>query len=210
MKDQYFGDVNDYLKYALLIHLSGRGGLSTGICWMLTHPDGRTDGSACGYLNKSRDFRHFAPDLFDLLYTAVVVEKDRRVARFASTALLRNAVYHSSYLPDDKEGRDAYFRECLTALKDVDWVFVDPDNGVEVPSTASGRKGSSKFIYWHEVAAFYQTGKSVLIYQHFPRKSARALSQSACSFTERSNRGPENNYVHNRSSRLCGCSTTAA
>jgi hypothetical protein len=171
VKDQYFGDVNDFRKYALLIHLSGQGILRTGICWMLTAPDGRADGSALNYLNHPCDFRYLSPDLFDLLHNAVIIDKDRRIEKLEGAMLLRNAVYHSPYLPDDKEGRLEYFRDASLTLQNADWVFFDPDNGIEVPSITLGRKRSSKFLYWHEVGACYQAGKSVLIYQHFPRKA---------------------------------------
>jgi len=171
VKDQYFGDVNDYRKYAILTTLSGGGTLRTGVCWMLTPPDGRTDGSALSYLSQRREFRHFAPSLFDLLHDAVMIDNDRRVARLECATLLPNAVYYSPYLPDDKEGRLEYFRDAAVKLRPVDWVFFDPDNGIEVPSIALGRKGSSKFLYWQEVVTCYQAGKSILVYQHFPRKA---------------------------------------
>ena len=44
MKDQYFGDVNDFRKYGLLRLLTLQDGLRLGVCWMLTAPDGRPDG----------------------------------------------------------------------------------------------------------------------------------------------------------------------
>jgi len=138
---------------------------------MLTPPDGRTDGSALGYLSQPRQFRHLAPDLFDLLHHAVVIDNDRRVARLEGAALLPNAMYHSPFVPDDKEGRLEYFRDVEVKLRLADWVFFDPDNGIEVPSIPLGRKRSSKFLYWQEVVTCYQAGKSVLVYQHFPRKA---------------------------------------
>jgi len=36
MKNQYFGDINDYRKYGLLRGLSNKGEISTLVCWMLT------------------------------------------------------------------------------------------------------------------------------------------------------------------------------
>jgi DNA helicase II / ATP-dependent DNA helicase PcrA len=42
VKDQYFGDVNDYIKYGLLRCLS-RAGIGVGVCWMLTPNDQGTD-----------------------------------------------------------------------------------------------------------------------------------------------------------------------
>ncbi len=182
MKDQYFGDINDYLKYGLLLALSDEGRLRTGVCWMLTSADGRTDGSSLSYLHRAEQFRDYAPTVFDFLHRAVIVEKDRRVARFEESSLLPNAVYHSPILPDRKEGRIAYFGEAVGTFRHADWVFFDPDNGLEVPSILLGRKGSSKFLYWAEAVATYRAGKSVLIYQHFPRKQrtlfVKALAKS--------------------------------
>ena len=39
MKVQYFGDVNDYRKFALLRALSEVGEFRIGVCWMLTEAD---------------------------------------------------------------------------------------------------------------------------------------------------------------------------
>jgi hypothetical protein len=47
-------------------------------------------------------------------------------------------------------------------------IFFDPDNGIEVKSVPKGRKRSSKYIYWDEIVQAFDTGKSLLIYQHFP------------------------------------------
>ena len=41
MKVQYFGDVSDYRKFALLRLLATVGGFRIGVCWMLTENDGR-------------------------------------------------------------------------------------------------------------------------------------------------------------------------
>ena len=48
MKVQYFGDVNDYRKFALLKALSGKG-FTIGVCWMKrTGPARATIGAICG------------------------------------------------------------------------------------------------------------------------------------------------------------------
>ena len=39
VKDQYFGDVNDFRKYGLLRVLAGSDRLRLGVCWMLTARD---------------------------------------------------------------------------------------------------------------------------------------------------------------------------
>ena len=58
MKVQYFGDVNDYRKYALL-RLIANTGLKIGVNWLLTPDDGRTDGNKRGYLAQREAWRHY-------------------------------------------------------------------------------------------------------------------------------------------------------
>jgi hypothetical protein len=66
MKNQYFGDVNDYRKYGLIRLLTGRGEISTAVCWMLTPDDDRTDGKFTDYLGSPEKWRRsdfFSPKL---------------------------------------------------------------------------------------------------------------------------------------------------
>src|SRR5262249_40394049 len=134
MKDQYFGDINDYCKFSILLHLSRRGVLRTGVCWMLTPADGRRDGYSLRYLPSPDRFRPFAPDLFDFLHRCVLVDSDRRVARIEESGLLPRAIFHSTLLPDNRQARNAYFAAMRANLRATDWVFFDPDNGFEVSS----------------------------------------------------------------------------
>ena len=55
-------------------------------------------------------------------------------------------------------------------------VFLDPDNGIEVSSKPIGRKGSSKYIAWNEIEEIWNTGCSLLIYQHFRREPREAFA----------------------------------
>lgn len=66
MKDQYFGDINDYRKYGLLRTLAGAG-LSVGVCWLLTPDDGGGDGQLRSYLTKPWRWRQYDPELYDRL-----------------------------------------------------------------------------------------------------------------------------------------------
>ncbi|MCJ7618838.1 MAG: hypothetical protein MUP64_01300, partial [Anaerolineae bacterium] len=67
MKNQYFGDVNDYRKYGLLRVLTNGGEIKAAVCWMLTPDDGRGDGGFTSYLEQPDKWRHFDPLLFDHL-----------------------------------------------------------------------------------------------------------------------------------------------
>jgi len=140
MKHQYFGDVNDYRKYGLLRGLSGQGAIQTGVCWMLTGPDGRTDGEMLAYLSKVKEFRPFAPDLFDFLCHCVHGKKDRRIDCIEAAGLLPATIYHSDLLSDDCQTRSAFFAHMFQRFANVDLIFFDPDNGLEIKSKHLGER----------------------------------------------------------------------
>lgn len=179
VKDQYVGDINDYRKYALLRALSSGGTSRIGVCWMLTPSDGRTDGGKLAYLQQPERHRHVDPELFDILAHAAAKPDRRRLATIEDSGAIPGAVYHNDLLPDDLASRHAFMGRCAYEFRDVDLIFFDPDNGLEVPSLSKGRKNSSKYLYMDEAAAFYGSGKSLLIYQHFPRVE-RAVFLGRC------------------------------
>ena len=166
MKNQFFGDINDYRKYGLLRALCG-GDTTLAVCWMLTPDDGGPDGAKTAYLRDPNKWRCYDPELFDSLSRAV---PDNRNVRWADTSgILPNAVFHAAWLKDDLAERQRYFQEFFSLALDRDLIFFDPDNGLEVPSKPYGRKSSSKYVFWREVEQAWATGPSILIYQHFPR-----------------------------------------
>ena len=67
MKNQYLGDVYDYIKYGLLRQLNCRGRVSAVVCWMLTENDDRRDGNRVNYLKEPEAWRAFDPPVFDRL-----------------------------------------------------------------------------------------------------------------------------------------------
>lgn len=169
MKDQYVGDINDYRKYALLRALSSGGANRIGVCWMLTPSDGGVDGGKLAYLQQPERHRHVDPELFDTLTHVASEPERRRLATIEDSGAIPGASYHNELLPDELAGRRAFMGRCAYAFREADLIFFDPDNGLEVSSLPKGRKNSSKYLYLDEVAAFYASGKSLLIYQHFPR-----------------------------------------
>jgi hypothetical protein len=80
-------------------------------------------------------------------------------------------------VPDGRLERDGWQKDLLRAASGVDLVFLDPDNGIEVPSKPVGRKGSSKYVTWQEIQALWQAGCSLLIYQHFRREARQAFTR---------------------------------
>lgn len=168
MKNQYFGDINDYRKYGLLRCVIDASNLRMCVGWMLTKDDGSTDGKFTAYLDLPTKWSRHDPSLFQSLQN--LSEKGRRVSLIESTSLIPHAVYYTDHVPDAAGERDAWFKSLSARAKKSDMVFLDPDNGLAVKSTPYGSKKSSKFLYWHEVEALWAAGKSLLIYQHFIRE----------------------------------------
>jgi hypothetical protein len=171
MKNQYFGDLNDYKKYALLRVLGNGGKFSTTVCWALTPDDDKTDGSRIGYLSKPETWKALDPVVFEHLRQTVGENGDRRVASIEESGVLPNCRYFDDELPADNGGREEFFDRLYRFADGTDLVFFDPDNGLGVPSAPRGGRNSSKYVYRDEVCRTFLRGHSVLIYQHFPRRA---------------------------------------
>ncbi|MFC1600834.1 TIGR04076 family protein [Candidatus Sumerlaeota bacterium] len=180
MKNQYFGDINDYRKYGLLRILTDWGRTRLAVSWMLTPDDSRTDGSSIGYLDSPEKYASFDPDLFSALQNALHVQRQRDIHLAERAGILPNAKYYDQLLSESLNGRSNYFESFWKLAEGSELVFFDPDNGLEVKSTPKGRKGSERYLYWDELNAANSRGYSVLIYQHFPRQNhASFISHTA-------------------------------
>jgi hypothetical protein len=171
MKNQYFGDINDYRKYGLLRSISNVADLQTIVAWMMTPDDGSTDGKFTKYLSEPERWAKYDPTLYSTLRHLLDSHADRKVTYLEETNLLVRTEYFSEVVPDAAAERNVWFNELLKKSERADFVFLDPDNGLEIKSKPYGRKNSSKFLFWHEVEALWKTGKSLLIYQHFIREN---------------------------------------
>ena len=167
MKNQYFGDVNDYRKYGLLRAISLDTGWNLLVAWMLTPNDGGRDGGRRLYLEAPETWERYDYPLFRGLVDLLRSVPQPSVSLIEGSDLLSRASYYSAVVPNTRRERDAWRDGLLRAAKDVDLVFLDPDNGIEVPSKPIGRKGSSKYVRWDEIKGLWNAGSSLLIYQHF-------------------------------------------
>ena len=85
MKNQYYGDINDYKKYGLLRLLCPDVPIT--LCWMLTPDDPGPDGGKIAYLSEPARWRHCDPELFDHLEDQVVKQSHRHVSAFEQSGL---------------------------------------------------------------------------------------------------------------------------
>jgi hypothetical protein len=189
MKNQYFGDRNDYRKYGLLRALAEASGLRLGVCWMMTTDDGSTDGKFRDYLSQPATWRSFDPTLYDGLREIAGV---RSVEAIEATALLDGARFVKTIVPDHAARRREWFAEAIATLAECSLIFSDPDNGIEVRSCPPGHRKSSKFVAWRELEEAARRGHSLVIYQHFPRRERRSFHR----------RAREHSRVANRRNRL--------
>ncbi|MBK5275463.1 MAG: HIT family protein [Desulfuromonadales bacterium] len=148
---------------------------------------GNTDGKKLSYLSNPKIWRHFDPDLFDFLQDEI--QQNARVINESTLGgLLPGTRFFFQFLQDAAELRAEYFKELFHNLpRNGGLLFFDPDNGLEVSSSRKGTKGSSKYLYWDEVVTAYESGHSVLIYQHFQRvkrkQFIRKISEKATAET---------------------------
>jgi hypothetical protein len=149
VKDQYFGDINDYRKYGLLRAILSGSTVRLGVCWMLTAPDSRTDGRHLAYLDKPTRFRGFDTELFDWLQQTMYRYPDRRTSRIEAAHLLDRTEYFADLLTDGHAHRKEWFDNCRRKLRECDLVFLirimgwsvlSPSDGLTPTSSSIGRR----------------------------------------------------------------------
>lgn len=186
MQNRYFGDVGDYGKYSLLRRLTGVSqntqDKSLGVVWYLFPDEGHNDdGKHISYLDKP-EFRSCDPVLFDFLKSSVS-SQPRILSNIESGRLLGpktlffKKVLDYSHIKGSgairrqliAQYREEWLDQALNACREVDLIFLDPDNGLEVKSVSRTAKKAPKYVYWDEAKAFFETGASLIIYHHLNR-----------------------------------------
>ena len=172
MQNRYVGDIGDFGKLGLLRVLNSNG-LSIGVNWYLTDDESHNgDGRHVGYLAKT-GYRDCDKALWYAL-KHIVTSNQRETAAIERSGIL-TATYYS--IPIDcacknkaerLEQRKIWHMSALKALTGTDVVYVDPDNGLMVPS-AQGTTKMGKYVEAREIADYYSQGSSVIYYQHKAR-----------------------------------------
>lgn len=174
MQNRYAGDIGDYGKIGLLRTLADSG-FKIGINWYLSPGESHNEDGRITYYLEQEHFRKCDPALWDAL-RKIVHSGNRSVAALQSAQLL-HAKYYDKLLDfssttgkgERKALRSQWHQNALDTLSDCDLVFCDPDNGLIVPS-AKDTKKSNKFVLPEELIDFYQSGTSVIYYQHQARR----------------------------------------
>ena len=156
MKDQFVGDVGDYVKLGLLRHFRAN---CLGVIWCKTEGDGKNIGYLCDDGNSKYD-----PCLFNELkkiiceHKVVYKDKGRRIERLE--IVLPKASFFREEIKTGKE-RVKWFNDACNQMNGCDLVFVDPDKGMN-------EKPSKEHISVQEVKKLVKK-HSLLIYHSFSR-----------------------------------------
>lgn len=174
MKNQYACDIGDYGKFGLL-RFFAKQGIRIGVNWYLTADDGSKDGKFTDYLYKG-NLRYTDPELFDSLKELIAWDM-RSVESIEKKRLIQGAKYYSELLsasdntPYAREiVRNTWFNNSDLLLRNVELVFLDPDNGLSTTKTP-GSKGSEKYVLPEEIVRYYVTGRNVVYYCHKGRRN---------------------------------------
>ena len=176
MQDRYTGDIGDYGKLGLLRCLAAAG-LRVGVNWYRApDEDHNEDGKFTQYVQASgqTSYRPYDPLLWDSL--AQIVNSGQRRVESLETPDILDAVFYNEPLDfkkvssRERDGiRADWHRQALAALNGCELVFIDPDNGLMVPSARRSKK-ANKYVLPEELFDYYQQGASVIYYQHKARR----------------------------------------
>lgn len=181
MKRQYFGDVNDYLTYGVLRCVLRAGGFKLLVVWMLTDDEPKGSGQRRQYLAQPEKWQVFDPELFQALRDMTARATEEGLTLFEHSGLLGKTRFFSLPVPVDVGARKVWFQRLQAAAHGSDMVFLDPDNGLEIPSVPWGRRGFERYLFWHEVEALWSQGLSLVVFQYLPRKPRISYLQSRLS-----------------------------
>lgn len=159
MKNQYFGNRNDYLKYSLLRILSDNGANKIAVCWMLTNNDSHFRPPILA----PRELSSLDPILYKALRQSLEDRREYSVSVIQREQLIEGAMFYSEPMQNDGKAREEYFEHFLLHAKGASIVFLDPDRGIEIDKM----KGSDreKYIFYDEIRSIYSYGFSVFDYQ---------------------------------------------
>ena len=180
MKDQYVGDIGDYIKYALLrAIIKAEPNKKLGVAWYLTLDDGKSDGLHTGYLHAPEKWRCLDEKVFDALNELICCDGTRSVDAIKESGLLKNTVFFDEELQKGR-GKANFRKEWSCRLqkyieaKKCDIIFTDPDNGIENPCRNTSY--SEKHITLQEVVNLVHPDdrtNRIGIFYHHPHRSKK-------------------------------------
>ena len=173
MKNQYFGDRRDFMKYDLLMELVET---TPKVCRltnipMLTPNDETGEGNVLAYAeaNRRSDLYHF------LRYC--LARGDRNIRNLRALFQGRHYAYcgHHDDLHYTHQQRHEYFTSVPTQALEDAVVFIDPDTGIQTEDHAYMRRaGIDRYLFWDNITHAFGRMSScsvLIVYQHLQRNA---------------------------------------
>lgn len=157
MRDQYAGDISDFVKFAFLRALVADD-MSLGVAWYyVANHDGGPDGR---HLEWREDLAYKALD--PVLHEGLSGLPERSVAALERASIWPNGtLFHGDPVPT-KDGRAAWSETKRKVLDGADVVFLDPDNGLG--------DSSVKHATYSEIRRLRKQGRAI-VFITFPGRS---------------------------------------
>ena len=182
MQNRYVADIGDYVKLAILRRLALD--RSLGVAWWL-FPDEHhnADGDHREYLERPKSWKHFDPNLFDVL---LKIEKEgkRHVHAIEKSGVLPNAIFTSDHIPCEaepfslrREERSIWIKGIKSKLKDCNLLFLDPDNGVASEGLRLTQRRAGKSVTIEEMEALQGDSRAMVVYHHQTRRQGGHLNE---------------------------------
>ena len=168
MRDQWFGDESDFVKYRLLRKICGitanDGGqpLQLAVVWY------KRESKLVKYLRSGSTYESEDQDLFQHLRCWIEDEATRGVSLIERSFLLPpGTVWFSELVPASAKARTVWIQRALAKVADSRVVFLDPDNGL------APQKPNAKHVLFSELKTFCGlVGQpTVIAYQSFRHKN---------------------------------------
>jgi hypothetical protein len=167
--------VGDFGKFALLRTLAAED-LRLSVLWYLNlREEKNSDGRHVNYAQ----LRDCEPYVYSALNN-IVEQKTRTIEQIEQSGILATTTsYYAAPLPDPakaltwqeaRQAREKWFDSAISEAANAQLVFLDPDNGLAGERHTKSNRSSLKFAFIDEVKRCADEKRSVVVYQHQPRK----------------------------------------
>jgi hypothetical protein len=193
VRHNFVNDIGDYAKYAVLRALceADPAYVRLGVIWYLTdHEESNGDGRRRAHLS-GRGWENLDPALL-----AAMRDIERRLQGTdqlnvglieAAGILPAGTTFFAEALPHAEgsvrarvSGRMAWFERAREAVADCNFVFIDPDNGIQPRSVRLTSPQAGKYATAHEIAELLDTSTAVVLYQHGSRMAWPEQRENVC------------------------------
>ncbi len=195
MKDKYTGDIGDFAKIILLNEINSVKNVILGINWYYHNREycyekKQIDGKHIDYLrNDRKNLKRYEPKVYQKLLS--IIEKDGRKVENIFELINVQANHHYKVDVPNKNNRNQWINDSLEKLSVSNLLFLDPDNGIAYDD----KYGNVKHVLQKEIVQLYNSGKSLIIYNHKDRKSEKQYRNKFTAVSTKLVPKPKNIYV---------------